>query len=116
MASEIYRAPVVAQEQITPGFVRDELLRCFESANRQFYDILNQPVADEVLRQQVNQFVTGVFWQCGASFESPTKQGIVTAIEQCKRNAEAMMGDRGADIIRHHYGEMMQLVSRLPEP
>jgi hypothetical protein len=109
-----YRAPDVPIEKVTPEFVRDELLRCFESANREFYGILNQPVTDETLRQQVTQFVTGVFRQCGASFESPTKQGILLGMDQCRRNAEAMMGDRGADIIRHHYDEMMSLVTRLP--
>ena len=47
------------------------------------------------------------------SFETPTKQGIRTAIDQCKANAEGMMGDQGADIIRRHYAEMTKLVDRL---
>ena len=115
MPERSYRAPDVPSEKIRPEFVRDELLRCFESANREFYEILNQPVADEALRLQVHQFVTAVFQQCGASFESPTKTGILVAMEQCKRNAESMMGDRGANVIRHHYDEMLSLVSRLPD-
>jgi len=48
------------------------------------------------------------------SFDKPTKVGIETAIEQCKKNAEAMMGPKGSEIIRHHYAEMMKLVTRLP--
>ncbi|MFQ5908808.1 MAG: hypothetical protein ACE5JE_08310 [Thermoplasmata archaeon] len=114
MARESYRTPDVPSEELTPEFVRDELLRCFESANGEFYEILDQPVADEVLQEQVRQFVTGVFQQCGESFEAPTKQGIRRSIEQCKTNAAQMMGDRGADVIRHHYDEMMKLVSRMP--
>jgi hypothetical protein len=39
----------------------------------------------------------------------------MTAINQCKSNAETMMGPKGADIINHHYSEMMKLVNRLPE-
>lgn len=113
--SGTYRAPDVPGEQLTPAFVRDELLRCFESANGEFYKILNQPITEEALRDQVRQFVTGVFQQCGASFENPTKEGIVTSIDQCKANAEQMMGDKGASIIRHHYDEMMKLVTRLPD-
>ena len=35
-------------------------------------------------------------------------------MDQCRRNAEAMMGDRGAEVIRHHYDEMLSLVTRLP--
>jgi len=111
--SETYRAPNVSDADLTPSFVRDELLRCFESANQQFFELLGQPVTDEQLRAQVRQFVTGVFQECGVQFETPTKQGISTAIRQCRANAESMMGDKGADIIRHHYAEMTKLVDRL---
>lgn len=115
MAVGTYTAPDVRRDELTLEFVRDELLRCFESANREFLQILNQPVTDEVLRGQVRQFVTGVFQQCGVNFENPTEEGIRIAIEQCKANAEEMMGDQGAEVIRHHYDEMMKLVSRLSE-
>ena len=114
MAAEVYRAPEVSPEDLTVEFVRDELLRCFESANREFLYILGQPVVEQQLRGQVYQFVTTAFRRCGVSFEDPTKQGILTAIEECKRNAGQMMRDKGADVIRHHYAEMMKLVSRLP--
>jgi len=110
----LYKAPNVPDSKVTPDFVRDELLRCFESANREFMTILKQPVSGEQLKQQVRQFVTGAFASCGVSFDNPTKAGIMSAIEQCKSNAEAMMGPAGADVIRHHYAEMSKLVQRLP--
>jgi len=110
-----YRAPDIPTSQITGELVRDELLRCFESANKEFFTLLNQPVTDEALKTQVKQFVEGVFQSCGVSYTEPTKTGILTAINQCKTNAEKMMGPKGADIINHHYTEMMRLVSRLPE-
>ena len=109
-----YRAPDVPAESVTPAFVRDELLTCFESANREFAEVLNQPVGDEALKQQVRQFVTMVFSKCGVNYENPTKAGILTAIEECKRNAEAMMGPKGADIIQEHYEEMSKLLEKLP--
>ena len=112
--NETYRAPDVAGKKVTTALVRDELLKCFESANREFYEILDQPVGDEVLKQQVRQFVTGVFSKCGVSFDRPTKAGIMTAIEECKRNAESMMGSKGASIIEGHYEEMTKLLNRLP--
>lgn len=108
-----YTAPEVPDEEVTPAFVRDELLKCFESANGEFAELMHQPVTDEQLRQQVKGFVEGVFSQCGVSYVSPTKEGILTAISQCKANAEAMMGTEGAGIIGHHYSEMMKLVDRL---
>lgn len=109
-----YRAPVVPNSLVTPQFVRDELLRCFESANREFAGVLRMQVTDDVLRAQVKGFVTQVFGQCGVDYVNPTKEGIEQAIEQCKSNAEKMMGTQGADIIKHHYAEMMKLVARLP--
>ena len=115
MAANAYHAPPVNDEDLTVELVRDELLRCFESANREFFEILDQPATDEQLREQVHSFVTGVFQQCGVSFENPTKDGIMVAIDQCRSQAEQMMGDRGASVIRHHYAEMIKLVSRLPD-
>jgi len=110
-----YKAPEVAKGKVTPVLVRDELLKCFESANTEFMHVLNQPTNDAALKAQVKRFVEGSFQSCGASFDRPTKEGIVSAIGQCKSNAEAMMGQKGADIIRHHYTEMMKLVNKLPD-
>ena len=108
-----YSAPDVPADRVTPAFVRDELLKCFESANGEFARMLHQPVTDEQLKQQVKAFVDGVFSQCGVSYVAPTKEGIITAISECKRNAESMMGTRGAEVIEHHYAEMMKLVDKL---
>jgi len=112
---QTYKSPDLPSDRITPEFVRDELLTCFESANREFATLLNQPVTDEQLKQQVKQFVESVFVNCGASFTDPTKEGILTAMNQCRTSAEKMMGPQGAGIIRHHYDEMMKLVDRLPK-
>jgi hypothetical protein len=110
--AQTYTAPNVPDDKITPVFVRDELLKCFESANGEFMKLLHQPVTEEQLKQQVKSFVEGVFSQCGVSYVAPTKDGIVTAISECKRNAEQMMGSQGAAIIDHHYSEMMKLVNK----
>lgn len=111
----IYAAPDIPTDQITPILVRNELLRCFESANREFMRLLAQPITDQALRTQVQQFVNGVFQKCGVNYDNPTRQGILTAINECKQNAEAMMGPQGSDIIQHHYQEMMKLVEKLPD-
>jgi hypothetical protein len=110
-----YKAPDVPADKVTPVLVRDELLKCFESANKEFMEVLHQPATDAAIRAQVQQFVTGVFQNCGASFDHPTKAGIITAIGQCKTNAEAMMGPTGSGIIAHHYAEMIKLVDKLPD-
>ncbi len=112
--SRTYTAPDVPEEKLTPEFVRDELLTCFESANREFSRLLNQPVTDNELKEQVKHFVQSAFSSCGASFENPTRESILLAISQCRTNAEKMMGAQGAEIIRHHYDEMMKIVNKLP--
>jgi len=111
--AEKYTAPDVPDDKITPMLVRDELLKCFQSANGEFAQMLNQPVTEEQLKQQVQAFVEGIFSQCGVNYVAPSKEGIVMAISECKRNAEQMMGPRGAEVIEHHYSEMMKLVNRL---
>jgi hypothetical protein len=110
-----YKAPDVPADKVTPILVRDELLKCFESANKEFMTVLKQPATDEAIKTQVNQFVTGVFRNCGVSFDNPTKAGILTAIDQCKANAQSMMGPAGSEIVAHHYAEMIKLVDKLPE-
>ena len=112
MVSE-YHATDIPADRVTPVLVRDELLKCFESANGEFTRMLHQPVTDEQLKQQVKSFVEGVFSQCGVSYVSPTKEGIMTAISECKRNAAQMMGPQGSEVIDHHYAEMMKLVDKL---
>jgi hypothetical protein len=113
-----YKAPDLNPEQVTPVVVRDELLKCFESANREFGNTMNQPrasadVNQQLLKQQVRQFVESVFQRCDVNFENPSKEGIVMAIEECKKNAEEMMGPAGKEVVEHHHEEIMKLVSQL---
>ena len=97
-----YNAPNLPADKVTPVLVRDELLKCFESANKEFMEVLHQPATDAAIKAQVNQFVTGVFQSCGVSIDHPTKGGILTAINQRKANAQAIMGPAGSSIIEHH--------------
>jgi hypothetical protein len=59
-SDDTYKAPELNPEQITPAIVRDELLKCFESANCAFGKIImNQPSSrahdQQLLKQQVRQ-------------------------------------------------------------
>ncbi len=56
-----YKAPNIPADSITPVVVRDELLKCFESANREFARLINQSATEEALRIQVKRFVDEVF-------------------------------------------------------
>lgn len=111
---DTHKAPDLPPEKLTRQLVRNELLNCLESANREFSELMHQPVTDEALKEQVKNFVQSAFSNCGVSFDNPTKEGIPLAMSQCKSNAERMMGPQGAQVIQHHYGEMMKLVNQLP--
>jgi hypothetical protein len=76
---------------------------------------LNQPVNNQVLKDQIRRVVVTIFADCGVSYRNPTKKGILEAIGKCKANAEEMMGSQGRRIIKHHYKEIMKLVNRLPD-
>jgi len=54
IAANAYHTPPVNDEDLTVELVRDELLRCFESANREFFEILDQSATDEQLRGRVH--------------------------------------------------------------
>lgn len=115
MTTTTYKAPENPQGvDVTPSFVRDEMITCFESANREFLRLLNQPIDNDILKSQVRKFMTTVFANCGSSYWDPTKESILEAITQCKVTAEETMGAEGKEIIRHHYEEIMKLVNRLP--
>src|SRR5438067_13487141 len=101
--TQTYTAPDVPSDRITPEFVRDELLTCFESAIREFATLLNQLVTDEQLKQQVKQFVESVFVNCGASYTAPSIDGILPAMNQCMSNGENMIGPQGVGIRQHYY-------------
>ena len=87
--SETYTAPNVPDAELTPSFVRDELLRCFESANQQFFKILGQPVTDEQLRAQVREFVTGVFQECGVQLRRPRNRASAPQSISARRTRKA---------------------------
>src|SRR4029077_15240051 len=112
--TQTYKAPDVPSDRITPEFVRDELLSCFESANREFSTLLNQTVTAEQLKQQVKPFVESVFVNCGASYTDPTKDGLLTAMNQCRTNAEKSIGPQCAAIIQHHYDKKIKPPHKLP--
>lgn len=114
-SSSTYMAPDLERDQINAHVVRDELLKCLEIINREFIRILDQPTTDKKLKLQTKEFLTSVFHSCGVSFENPNKEGIVLALELCKKYAKAIMGPNGKHIIDHHYAEMMKLVSKLNE-
>ncbi len=110
-----YKAPQTLQKRdITPSFIREELIKCIESANREFAESLNRPISNRVLKDQVREHLIAVFANCNTSYRNPTREGIIGVIGRCKTNAEEIMGTQGKEILEQHYKEIMKLVNQLP--
>ena len=109
-----YIAPEISDSEITPIFVRSELLRCLEITYSDLLNIMNLDLEETVIRDRVLQFVTTIFQDCEVSFDQPTKLGLLKAIEECKRRAERMMGPVGREVIDSLSQQMMKLVEKIP--
>src|SRR6266702_1344478 len=94
-----------ARKRRIASMLRKRQQRIFQTTGSTSHRLCAQRTSENVRRISL--------LKCGASFTNPTKWGIITAIGECKTNAEKMMGPPGADIIKHHYEEMMKLVNRL---
>ena len=105
----------VKRRKITVRYARDRLINCFETANREIADALNQKVPERELKARVRLFVGDAFRKCNVDFNNPTKEGLEKAMELCRKNTEKMLGKRGAKIVEKHYNEMLELFDMIEE-
>ena len=110
-----YTAPEVSDSNITPIFVRSELLRCLEVTYSDLLNIMNLDLEEKDVRDRVLQFVKVIFQDCNVSFDDPTKQGLLKAIDECKKRAVLMMGPVGLEVIDSLSQQMVQLVEKIPD-
>jgi len=102
-------------KKITARYARDRLINCFETANREIADALNQKVPERELKARVRIFVGDAFKKCNVDFNNPTKEGLNKAMELCKTNTEKMLGKKGAKIVEKHYNEMLEIFDKIEE-
>ncbi len=93
----------------------DRLMTCFESANREINEALDQKVPEGELKARVKVFVSDAFRKCNVDVNNPSKEGLRAAMELCKVNTEKMLGPRAEAIIKKHYAEMNGIIERLPD-
>jgi len=105
----------VKRRKITVRYARDRLINCFETANREIADALNQKVPERELKARVRLFVGDAFRKCNVDFNNPTKEGLEKAMELCRKNTEKMLGKNGAKIVEKHYNEMLELFDKIEE-
>lgn len=98
-----------------PKVAVDRLVTCFESANREINEALNQKVPESELKARVKVFVSDAFKKCDVDVSNPNKEGLRAAMELCKVNTEKMLGPKAEAIIKKHYAEMSGIIEQLPD-
>jgi len=101
--------------KIKPKVAVKRLINCFETANREINEALNQKVPERELKARVRLFVGDAFRKCNVDVNNPTKEGLKEAMELCRLNTRKMLGEKAEPIIRKHYKEMSEIIEKLPD-
>jgi hypothetical protein len=93
---------------ITPVVVRDAVVECFYGAHCKDSEI--EMGDDETSHTYCESVVKKAFTDSGGDFENPTKESLQKALGQL---AEFSKNFRNPEIIKQHFGEMMELMNKL---
>lgn len=99
--------------QIAPEVAIQRLMNCFETANREINQALNQEVPERELKARVKLFVNDAFKKCNVDVKNPSKEGLRAAMEMCRINTEKMLGPKADEIVKKHYNEMSEIIEKL---
>ncbi len=107
--------PIGKMNKISPDVAVNRLINCFETANREINQALNQEVPEKELKARVKLFVSDAFKKCDVDVKNPSKEGLRKAMELCRINTEKTLGPKAEAIVEKHYNEMSEIIERLPE-
>ncbi|MBA4372027.1 MAG: hypothetical protein C0402_04110 [Thermodesulfovibrio sp.] len=100
---------------LNPVKARDLIVKCFFEAQKETFARIKQDMggstSDKDLMNNVLASIKMVFREVGSDFESPTKEGIMKAVETLAKKA----GSWGTppDIIEFHKGQIMKVLGYL---
>jgi len=111
---------VDTDKPITPEQVRDAIVECFTLAHKkilekdigQFVDDMTVQEKKKIEEINVQLMIKSYFDEVGGDYANPTKNSIIGV---CNRLAEFSKNFRNPEIIKKHYGEIMQLVDKLED-
>lgn len=108
----------MSADEVTPVVVRDEIIKCFVDAHdeilksmSEFHDFKSEAEFDEAKKINIKFLIESKFRESGGDFNNPTKKDIMAVLDGL---AEYASNFRQPEIIKKHYGNMMELVSKLP--
>jgi hypothetical protein len=105
MSEKIYGVDL--DQEVTPLMVRDAIVKCFYKAHCADAQLAQ---AKEMGKPYCTEIVKKAFADSGGDFEKPSKKSIIECLEKLKEFAANF---RNPSIIKKHYKEIMELVSRL---
>jgi hypothetical protein len=106
MEEKIYGVDI--NKDITPLMVRDAIFECFRQAHCEDSGIGKQ---DEILNKEYcGDIVKKAFNDTGSSFDRPTKEALIKALDNLKSFA---INFRDKSIIEKHYNQILKLVNKL---
>lgn len=115
MANLIYG--VDPSKPVTPAMVRDAIVECFVQAHkenleemREYHEFKSEKEFEEMKMMDVRIIIKSKFEEIGGDFENPTKETILAVM---KKLAELSINFRDPEVIKKHYGEIMELVNKL---
>lgn len=103
---------------VTPVDVRDAVVECFTQAHK---DVLEKQMSaltgvmapeevEKIKKLSIRKMIRDYFGEVGGDFEKPTKKSIIAV---CDKLADFAKQYRSPEIIKEHYGEIMELVNKL---
>ena len=109
---------VDTEKPITPENVRDAVVACFTKAHSEVLEqqmselaqTLSTEEFEKIKKLSVSDMTRSYFGEVGGDFENPTKESIIAV---CDKLAEFAKQYRSPEVIKKHYGEIMQLVNKL---
>lgn len=115
MADLIYG--VDPSKPVTPAMVRDAIIDCFIHAHkeileemREYHEFKSEEEFEEMKRMDIKLLIKSKFENVGSNFDNPTKESIIGVMNKL---AELSINFRKPEIVKEHYGEIMQLVNKL---
>ncbi|MCK5334417.1 MAG: hypothetical protein KAJ24_07895 [Candidatus Aenigmarchaeota archaeon] len=104
-------------KDITPIMVRDAIIECFVSAHsdvlemmKECHEFKSRQEFEEMKQIDVKLLIKSKFEEVGADFENPSKKDLIAVIDKL---AEFARNFRRPEIIKKHYGQIMQLIDKL---
>jgi Zn-dependent oligopeptidase len=115
MAELIYG--VDPSKPVTPVMVRDAIVDCFIQAHeeileemKEYHKFKSEEEFEEMKKVDVKILIKSKFEAIGADFNNPTKKSIIGVMDKL---ADLSANFRNPEIIKKHYGEIMELVNKL---